>query len=183
MKDLNIHITEIDTRVNKNILQKYAREYAIIPTPLGHYAYMTFSSHGLIFLGFKDSATLDNEDDISLLTENKERGKRIINYFFENTNEHPYIHLIGNAFELMVWRSLLNIKRGYTASYSEIAQLIKKPLVVRAVATAIGNNPISLIIPCHRIIYASGKIGNYHWGNDLKIKLLKFEQMTATAKP
>jgi|GEM_PF-2761635 len=75
-----------------------------------------------------------------------------------------------------VWNELLKIPYGQTISYEELALRVGKPKAVRAVATAVGDNPLAIVIPCHRIILKSGKIGKYHWGSDLKEKLLSYEK-------
>jgi len=81
----------------------------------------------------------------------------------------------GTDFQEKVWNALLDIPRGRTLSYGGVAQKIGTPKASRAVGTAIGQNPISLIIPCHRIIRKDGGIGNYGWGIALKKKILDKE--------
>ena len=76
--------------------------------------------------------------------------------------------LKGTNFQLQVWRALLGIKPGRLCSYQQLAQTINKPSAARAVGNAVGANPVALIIPCHRIINASGVIGNYRWGKTRK---------------
>lgn len=75
-----------------------------------------------------------------------------------------------------VWQELTKIPYGTTLSYEELALRIGNPKAVRAVATAVGENPLSIAIPCHRIIRKTGEIGEYHWGSDIKEKLLAYEQ-------
>lgn len=75
-----------------------------------------------------------------------------------------------------VWQELTKIPYGTTLSYEELALRIGNPKAVRAVATAVGENPLSIAIPCHRIIRKTGEIGDYHWGSDIKEKLLAYEQ-------
>ena len=75
-----------------------------------------------------------------------------------------------------VWLEMTKIPYGTTLSYEELALRIGNPKAVRAVATAVGENPLSIAIPCHRIILKSGDIGEYHWGSDIKEKLLAYEQ-------
>ncbi len=82
----------------------------------------------------------------------------------------------GTDFQKDVWEALLQIPRGKVISYGAIANDIGRPKAQRAVGTAVGENPISLIIPCHRVVQASGALGNYGWGVDLKEKILKIEQ-------
>lgn len=82
----------------------------------------------------------------------------------------------GTDFQLKVWRELQKIPFGQTATYQQIAERIGEPKAVRAVATAIGQNPIAVLIPCHRVIHSDGTIGEYHWGKDLKKRLLEWEK-------
>ncbi|NRB04733.1 MAG: methylated-DNA--[protein]-cysteine S-methyltransferase [Rhodobacteraceae bacterium] len=85
------------------------------------------------------------------------------------------MYLIGAPFQIKVWEALLRIPSGYVTTYSEIAQSIGKPRAVRAVGTAVGRNPISWLIPCHRALRKSGGLGGYHWGLPVKRALLAFE--------
>lgn len=81
----------------------------------------------------------------------------------------------GTEFQLSVWTSLLKIRLGRTQSYGEIAKAIKKPKAVRAVGGACGANPIPLLVPCHRVLAANGKIGGFSGGLGWKEKLLARE--------
>lgn len=83
----------------------------------------------------------------------------------------------GTTFQLSVWKSLLKIKLGRTQSYGEIAKSIKKPKAVRAVGGACGANPIPLLVPCHRVLAANGKIGGFSGGSGWKEKLLARERV------
>ena len=83
--------------------------------------------------------------------------------------------LLGTPFQCHVWQELAKIPYGQTASYKQIAQRIKNPKAFRAVGTANGNNPMCIIIPCHRVIAADGSIGGYSGSITTKQKLLKFE--------
>jgi len=74
-----------------------------------------------------------------------------------------------------VWQALLEIPSGHVTTYSEIANRIGSPKAVRAVGTAIGKNPISWLIPCHRALRKSGELGGYHWGLPVKRAMLAFE--------
>ncbi|MEN8791760.1 MAG: MGMT family protein [Lentimonas sp.] len=87
-----------------------------------------------------------------------------------------YFALEGTPFQLSVWKALNEIPLGKTVSYQYIAEKIDRPKATRAVGTAVGANPISILIPCHRVIQASGAIGNYRWGADRKLALLDAEQ-------
>jgi len=85
------------------------------------------------------------------------------------------IHMIGAPFQLKVWEALLRIPSGHVTTYSEIAQSIGSPKAVRAVGTAVGRNPVSWLIPCHRALRKSGALGGYHWGLPVKRALLAWE--------
>jgi len=85
------------------------------------------------------------------------------------------IHMIGAPFQIKVWEALLQIPSGHVTTYSEIAQAVGNPKAVRAVGTAVGRNPISWLIPCHRALRKSGGLGGYHWGLPVKRALLAWE--------
>ncbi len=85
------------------------------------------------------------------------------------------LHLNGTAFQLKVWETLLKIPMGNLSTYGTIAHEIKNSKASRAVGTAIGNNPVAFLIPCHRVIQASGNIGGYMWGNTRKSAIIGWE--------
>ena len=86
----------------------------------------------------------------------------------------PRLNPQGTAFQKRVWTSLLTIPYGETLSYGEIAKMVDCRSA-QAVGQAVGANPIALIIPCHRVIAAHGKIGGYEYGTEIKKKLLELE--------
>lgn len=83
--------------------------------------------------------------------------------------------LAGTPFQHEVWKALLQIPKGKTWSYQQLAHHIGRPKTVRAVANAVAANPISPLIPCHRVIRNNSQLGGYFWGLDEKIRLLKEE--------
>ncbi|WP_353471171.1 bifunctional helix-turn-helix domain-containing protein/methylated-DNA--[protein]-cysteine S-methyltransferase [Salipiger sp. H15] len=85
------------------------------------------------------------------------------------------IYLIGAPFQIKVWEALMRIPSGHVTSYSEIAEAIGSPRAVRAVGTAVGRNPVSWLIPCHRALRKSGGLGGYHWGLPVKRAILAWE--------
>ncbi|HCX98790.1 MAG TPA: cysteine methyltransferase [Bacteroidales bacterium] len=85
------------------------------------------------------------------------------------------LHLNGTPFQLKIWETLLKIPMGYLSTYGEIAKEIESPSASRAVGTAIGKNPIAFIVPCHRVIQASGNIGGYMWGSARKSIIIDWE--------
>lgn len=84
--------------------------------------------------------------------------------------------MIGAPFQIKVWEALLRIPSGHVTTYSEIAEAIGRPKAVRAVGTAVGRNPVSWLIPCHRALRKSGGLGGYHWGLPIKRAMLAHEQ-------
>jgi len=96
---------------------------------------------------------------------------------FEKKQVQPIIlHLKGTDFQIEVWEELLKIPFGETSTYGEIAQKLHKPKASRAVGSAVGANPVSFIVPCHRVIQSTGKIGGYHWGVQRKKDILDWEK-------
>ena len=91
------------------------------------------------------------------------------------------LHLIGAPFQIKVWEALLTIPSGHVTTYSDIAGAIGNPRAVRAVGTAVGRNPVSWLIPCHRAIRKSGGLGGYHWGLPVKRAMLAWEAARADA--
>jgi AraC family transcriptional regulator of adaptative response/methylated-DNA-[protein]-cysteine methyltransferase len=94
--------------------------------------------------------------------------------FGRQVGETP-LYLIGAPMQIKVWEALLNIPSGHVTTYSEIANRIGKPKATRAVGTAVGRNPISWLIPCHRALRKSGGLGGYHWGLPVKRAMLAYE--------
>jgi methylated-DNA-[protein]-cysteine S-methyltransferase len=87
----------------------------------------------------------------------------------------------GTAFQQAVWRALLEIAPGATVSYGELARRIGKPQAVRAVGAAVGRNPLSIVVPCHRVVGSTGALTGYAGGLERKVALLALEQ-TARAQ-
>ena len=83
--------------------------------------------------------------------------------------------LIGTDFEVRVWETLLKIPMGRATSYSDIAKSLKNPNASRAVGAAVGRNPVSFVVPCHRVIGKSGALTGYHWGVTRKQAMLGWE--------
>ncbi len=83
--------------------------------------------------------------------------------------------------QIKVWEALMHIPSGKVTTYSEIAQRVGSPQAVRAVGTAVGRNPVSWLIPCHRALRKSGGLGGYHWGLPVKRAMLAYEAAQADA--
>lgn len=92
-----------------------------------------------------------------------------------NLSDELSCFLVGTPFQQQAWKALLEIPEGQTWSYQKLATHVKKPKAVRAIANAVGANPISPLIPCHRIIRNNNEIGGYFWGIQAKLDLLTKE--------
>jgi AraC family transcriptional regulator of adaptative response/methylated-DNA-[protein]-cysteine methyltransferase len=92
------------------------------------------------------------------------------------------LHLKGTDFQIKVWEALLKIPLGRITTYGAIARNIEKPKASRAVGTAIGDNPVAFLIPCHRVIQSSGIFGGYHWGGTRKTAMIGWEAAKINAE-
>lgn len=98
--------------------------------------------------------------------------------FFEDTSSgagNIKLHLKGTDFQLQVWQMLLKIPGGQVCSYGDVSNALGKPTAQRAVGSAIGQNPVAFLIPCHRVIQSTGKMGGYMWGLPKKTSILAWE--------
>lgn len=125
------------------------------------------SSLGICYLGFGDCA-----DD---LRSRFAHATFVVSDARIDLSSIDRLHLVGTDFQISVWRELLNIECGHLSTYSSIAKAIGRDRAVRAVATAIGSNPVSIIVPCHRVVRRDGGLGGYFWGLDIKKRLLAIE--------
>lgn len=107
--------------------------------------------------------------------EDPERLAPMVAAAFGGTGGETRLHLIGAPFQIKVWEALLQVPTGHVTTYSEIALATGHPRAVRAVGTAVGRNPISWLIPCHRALRKSGALGGYHWGLPVKRAMLAHE--------
>lgn len=146
--------------------------YDFIDSPLGRLV-LAFTERGICQLFFEENI----EKAVAYL------GSQFPNASLQQAESsslkqrsHIRLHLKATAFQLAVWRALLSIPKASTCSYGEIATALSKPKAARAVGTAIARNPVALLIPCHRVIQASGQLGGYRWGKDKKMKILAWEQ-------
>lgn len=130
--------------------------------------FMVVQRHGPFF-----SETWQHDDNVKPFAEAR---KQLAAYFAgELTDFDLPLKMIGTEFQKSVWRELLNIPYGVTISYGELAERVGSPNSSRAVGAANGRNPISIIVPCHRVIGANGKLTGYGGGMERKEWLLTHE--------
>ena len=91
------------------------------------------------------------------------------------------LHLKGTSFQLKVWEALLNIPMGGLTTYASVAAFIQQPTASRAVGSAVGDNPVAFLIPCHRVIKSTGETGQYHWGATRKSAIIGWEAAKVAA--
>lgn len=149
-------------------------EQTLYYSPLGLIKIIANAS-GIIQIDFVDKKM----KTVSQKTENKhlkECIKQIDEYFQGKRKKFELkLNLQGTDFQKIVWKELLKIPFGKTISYGEVAKRIKNPKAVRAVGQAIGKNPISIVVPCHRVIGSDGNLTGYASGLHRKKWLLKHE--------
>jgi AraC family transcriptional regulator, regulatory protein of adaptative response / methylated-DNA-[protein]-cysteine methyltransferase len=159
--------------------------YGFHPSPFG-LAIVVATERGLAGLGFCDAG-----GEPSALADMRQRWPRaafqedagvtgpIAARIFDPrawASEQPLrVVLIGTDFEVRVWETLLRIPMGKATTYSTIASHIGRPTAARAVGAAVGRNPISFVVPCHRVLGRSGALTGYHWGLTRKQAMLGWE--------
>lgn len=159
--------------------------YGFHPSPFGSALVMT-TERGLAGLAFADPGEEDAAlDDMrgrwtkARYGEDKERTGAIARRIFDPTLWRPErplrVVLIGTDFEVRVWETLLGIPMGRATTYSDIAARLGKPTAARAVGAAVGKNPVSFVVPCHRVMGKSGDLTGYHWGITRKRAMLGWE--------
>lgn len=142
----------------KNIVFDFAN------TPFGR-VIVAATNQGVCYMGFE---TTPCEIERRFKGAKIERGE--VNPNFE------LLHLMGSDFQMAVWQELLKIPYGVKVTYAQVAQTIGRPRSARAVGQAVGRNPVSLIVPCHRVVASNGGYGGYHWGLERKQQILKYEE-------
>lgn len=161
--------------------------YGYYPTPFGDALAMA-TERGLCALGFTSETTREAVfSDLS---------QRWPNADFQPDPGHVQpmveaalgggdltLHLMGAPFQIKVWEALLSIPEGHVSTYSDIAKALGTPKASRAVGTAVGRNPISWLIPCHRVLRKTGGLGGYHWGPPVKRALLAYETLQTAPAP
>ncbi len=102
-------------------------------------------------------------------------ARRIFDSSLWQPNQPLRVVMIGTDFEVRVWETLLSIPMGRASTYSDIARKLGNPKASRAVGTAVGKNPVSFVVPCHRVLGKSGDVTGYHWGLTRKRAMLGWE--------
>jgi AraC family transcriptional regulator of adaptative response/methylated-DNA-[protein]-cysteine methyltransferase len=159
--------------------------YAITQSPLGRILVAT-TDRGLCAVLFADEdseaviALRDRFPQAVLRPSTDDTLDAALRFVLSHLTETPTaatlpFHVRATAFQQRVWQALLAIPRGETRTYAQIAESIGSPSALRAVGTACGANPLAVVVPCHRVVGADGRLTGYRWGTDRKKQLLHIE--------
>lgn len=132
-----------------------------------HVAFTSIMDEGLEYLQHRFPRATFTQGSLPIHTQ-------VLASFVQNNQKIP-LHITGTAFQLKVWEALLKIPTGKLTTYGHIAKAIEHPKAYRAVGSAVGDNPVAYLIPCHRVIQSSGALGNYHWGSEKKSAMIGWE--------
>lgn len=157
-----------------------ALHYDRYPTPLGDMVLAASSyglSHALFESGKQAEARLQKDyPKADIIRKHDPHHLAALRFFDQDEPLTPLkLVLKGTRFQRVVWRALLDVGPGQVSSYAAIARAIDKPKAFRAVGSAVGSNPVSFFVPCHRILASNGTLGGYYWGLDKKRQLLDWE--------
>lgn len=161
--------------------------WGLAPSPFGE-ALLVLSERGLAGLAFTDGDTDTAYKDMhrrwpaAQWARDDGAAADFAHRLFAGDGEAAPLALIGPPFHIQVWKALLRIPAGSTATYSQVAEWAGKPGAARATGAAIGANPISLLIPCHRVLSRDGRLTGYHWGVARKAAMLGVEASMALGR-
>jgi len=182
LHDLFINIEGMTPGEYKNGGENLLINYSYAESPFGNIL-VASTSKGICYMAFADDEmkafkTLQNnfpnaayKQMVNLVQQN---ALYIFTHDWTKLNKIK-LHLKGTPFQIKVWETLLKIPMGQLSTYGRIAKSIDNPKASRAVGSAIGDNPVAFLIPCHRVIQSTGNFGQYHWGNNRKTAMIGWE--------
>jgi AraC family transcriptional regulator of adaptative response/methylated-DNA-[protein]-cysteine methyltransferase len=186
LHDLFINIEGMTPGEYKNGGENLSINYSFAETPFGNIL-VASTSKGICHMAFADN----EQEALTALQKNfpNAQYKQMVDliqqnalYIFtkdwKNLNKIK-LHLKGTAFQLKVWETLLKIPMGKLLTYGNIAGHLHSPKASQAVGSAVGNNPVAFLIPCHRVIQSTGAFGQYHWGSTRKTAMIGWEAAKA----
>jgi len=158
-------------------------------TPFGE-ALLAWTDKGVCFLGFCHEEgkqfTWDHFKqqwpDANLIENSLEANKRLAAIFDETEQKHLKVWLRGSPFQLKVWEALLGLPGGTHCTYGQLAAFTGHAGASRAAGSAVGRNPVSWLIPCHRVINSLGGLGGYRWGTITKKAMIGYEAAVSTGQ-
>lgn len=189
LHDLFINIEGMTPGEYKNGGENLAINYSYAESPFGNIL-VASTFKGICHMAFAD----DEQQALQELQQNfpNAQFRQVVDIIQQNalyifTQDWKKInqvklHLKGTDFQIKVWDTLLKIPMGRLATYGSIAEEINNPKASRAVGSAIGDNPVAFLIPCHRVIQSTGTIGQYHWGSTRKTMMIGWEAAKINAE-
>lgn len=182
LHDLFIKIEAMTPGEYKNGGENLQINYNYAETPFGKIL-LASTKRGVCYIAFADDQIafeeLQQKFPQAKLQEKTDQFQQAALKFFSPSpvkkSQPLQFHLKGTPFQIKVWEALLTIPSGQLSTYGQIAKQVNNPKACRAVGTAIGDNPISFIIPCHRVIQSTGIFGNYHWDPKRKAAIIGWE--------
>jgi len=182
LHDLFVNIEGMTPGEYKNGGENLHINYSFAESPFGNII-VASTSKGICHIAFYDDenialANLQRQFPAAQYQQilDKEQQNALFIFSHDWSKLHQIkLHLKGTDFQLKVWEALLKIPMGKLATYGNIAKQLQNPNASRAVGTAIGDNPVAFLIPCHRVIQSSGALGGYHWGVNRKTAIIGWE--------
>jgi AraC family transcriptional regulator of adaptative response/methylated-DNA-[protein]-cysteine methyltransferase len=188
LHDLFVNIEGMTPGEYKNGGENLAINYSYAESPFGnvlvastekgicHIAFANSEAEGLVALkkAFPNAAYKPMVDLI------QQNALYIFKHDWSKLDEIK-LHLKGTDFQIKVWETLLKIPAGKLSTYGNIANQLNQPNASRAVGSAVGDNPVAFLIPCHRVIQSTGQFGQYHWGSNRKTAIIGWEAAQAEA--
>lgn len=180
LHDLFVNIEGMTPAEYKNGGKNLAINYQFAESPFGSLI-VASTAKGICHMAFNNDpnsalSDLKRKFPNAAFAQKSDAFQRNALLIFQNDQlQEIKLHLKGSGFQLKIWESLLKIPMGKLATYGNIAAHIGNPNASRAVGSAIGSNPVAFLIPCHRVIQATGNIGGYMWGNTRKTAIIGWE--------
>ncbi|MBW4889791.1 methylated-DNA--[protein]-cysteine S-methyltransferase [Mucilaginibacter sp. HMF5004] len=183
LHDLFIKVEGMTPGEYKNGGQELNINYSFVESPFGTLI-VASTTKGICHMAFADKGDEDAFADLKKRFPNavyqqltdtiQQNAIFIFTQDWEKLGEIK-LHLKGTAFQLKVWETLLKVPMGGLTTYSQLAGKVDNPRASRAVGSAVADNPVALLIPCHRVIRSTGEIGEYHWGSPRKTAIIGWE--------
>jgi AraC family transcriptional regulator of adaptative response/methylated-DNA-[protein]-cysteine methyltransferase len=182
LHDLFVTTEAVTPGEYKSLGEGITIRYGLHASPFGK-CLVAVTERGICHLGFVQTSEGDAIDNLvtdwknaRMIEDNKSTAPFVDMIFDRGHHSKPLnMHLRGTNFQLKVWEALLQIRAGAVTTYEGLAQRVGQPTASRAVGTAVGHNPIAVLIPCHRVLRKVGEFGNYRYGTLRKKALLARE--------
>ena len=188
--DLFIHIEGMTPGEYQSGGTRLAMHYLFSPSPFGE-VIIASTSRRVSYIAFADEGREDavqrlrNAFPFASVTEQEdEHNQNAANVFRLNWSDvhEVKLHLKGTRFQIKVWESLVRVPAGHLTTYHRLAESIGNANASRAVGSAVADNPVAVLIPCHRVIRSTGSFGQYHWRPERKAAMIGWEAARFSAQ-